>query len=438
MIMKYPFIALITALMLASCFYKPVLKSEADDIVRSGVIKFEGTDYLFMVENVFQATYKEGGRGLTIVTGHYDQRVSVYHLTDGSLLARKKTGRPARTANLYLGYSEGNLWFYSFDNGIHSLDPKTLSIKLTQQTLFKNHPNLMENLTSCEWYEVQRYFQFNGITQQIIFTDKQGYRYALNTASFEISKIENGFRSFEPKWDRQLETHINFPEPSLQISGDLRKQLKISNRPPASELTFLDGKLIVERNPVKLNDGIKNLISSETQKMEIRQKEIARLKTLNGGMGPQWRTLQRDTLNSLENSMRNSESTMERLKKASEDISFEGSSYDYSGLLSPDSTSFFILHASTTAKDAGLLISRLRMNPVSGVEELWNTEIKGLFFDPSEARETNTFREVFSKGDPEFRFQHFELSENKFIIIWMLHACCLEINTGKILWKFRV
>jgi hypothetical protein len=116
----------------------------------------------------------------------------------------------------------------------------------------------------------------------------------------------------------------------------------------------------------------------------------------------------------------------------------DGNSYSYTPLLSPDTTSFFVFHRSGTQKDAKVVISRIEMKNFKEIKELWTTEIPGLFFDPSAAEETNSFKEVFSKGNPEFRFSFFDRTDNRLIIVWMLHVCCLDMNTGALLWKFRV
>jgi len=38
----------------------------------------------------------------------------------------------------------------------------------------------------------------------------------------------------------------------------------------------------------------------------------------------------------------------------------------------------------------------------------------------------------------EVRFSQFEIEDNKHTIIWMLHVHCLDMETGAILWNFRV
>ncbi len=418
--------------------FKSVMEGEADDIVKSRLYTFEDRNYLVMVEYVYQVTSKEGGRGITTITGHNDQRISVYNLEDGSRVARKKTGRNDRYAMEFLGCTPGNLWFYSFENGLHTLDPLSLEIKLTQENILRNNPELLGNLATCEWYQLPQYFQFNELSGKVILTDNKGYRYALDPITLIARKIEGEYRSFDPRRDRQLETHISFPPPYMALTGDLRKQVRLDNQEVNTQLTFLDGKFIVDRNPVRVLAGINQRLSAEMVKLEGIYSQLNRLNSLNGGRGPLWRTPQRDTLTKLENSMRIIESTIKTLEEASTEVSGGGFSHSYNHLLSPDSTSFFVLHASGTAKDANMMISRVHREGNISLKELWTTEIPGLFHNPDAARETNTFKEVFSKGSPEFRYSHFEMEGNKLIIVWMLHGCCLDTETGKILWKFRI
>ncbi len=432
------FLLVILCLSLSSCMYKSVMKDEADDIVKAAICSYDGKSCLVMLEKVYQATYKEGGRGLTITTGFNELRISVYNLDDGSLLIRKKTGRENRYPVEFLGCTEGNLWFYSFKDGIHSLNTETLEISVTQDSIFSINPEIKDKLATCEWYQLSQYFQFNDITKKVVLTDNQGYRYLMDTESLLAEKVTWEYKSFNPGTDQSLKTNINFPPSSLYLSGELRKQIKVNNKEVNPGLTFLDGKFIVDRDPARVIERVDNRLSWQMIQMEDIFKKIMPLNALNNGSGPQWGTPQRDTLRKLEDSKYRLGRDINMLGTCRNDIMVNGQSHSYDQLLSPDTTTFFVFHASGTQKEANVVISRIELKNNVELQELWSTEIPDLFHDPNAARETNTFKKVFSKGDPEFRFSYITLENDKLIIIWMLHVHCINIANGKILWKFRV
>jgi len=421
-----------------SCMYKSVMEGEADDIKKARIYNYQDNNYLVTIEYVYQVMSKESGRGYTMITGHNDPRISVYDLDSGILIARKKTGRIDRYPFEFLGCTEGNLWFYSFENGIHTLNPANLEIKLTQDQILKNNPELGERLATCEPYQLPQYFQFNEITRHVVLTDQQGYRYFLDTEILAAKKIDEEYRSFDPRRNRQLETYISSPPPVLAMNGDLRKQIMVDNREVNSSLTFLEGQFIVDRNPVRTYEGINDHLSAEMEKIEALNNQLLRLNDLNGGRGPAYRTPERDTLNRLHSQRRNSENLIRELEEGHTTVAREGYSHRFSHLLSPDTSSFFVLHSSGRTKDANMMISRIKRKGSTALTELWTTEIPGIFHNPDAARETNSFKVVFSKGSPDFSYSQFEMEDNKLIIIWMLHIICIDMETGTLLWKFRV
>lgn len=436
--MKKVLFILTIAGLFQACMYKSVMTGEADNILKARIYNYEGRQLLVMLESVFQATSKSGGRGITTITGFDELRISVYNLHDGNLVARKKQGRLNKTPAEFLGCTKGNIWCYSTNNGIHSLNPETLELKTTQETIFEKNPELKDNLAICEWYQVGQFFQFNEISRQIVLTDKRGYRYFLDPDSLTASKITWEYNSFDPRTTQNFETHISFPPPVISISGDLRKQIRINNTEVDHNLTFFAGKFIADRNAPRVAEGIRQRLSANMISLEAIYPRLLRLKALNEQRGLRYGTPQRDSLYRLENFLRYTQSDIQRMENSLRQISGSGYTHDYTPLLSPDTTSFLVFHSSGTAKDAHVLISKIQLKNNLELEERWATEIPGLFFDPSAAAETSIFKEIFSKGSPEFRFSHIDMEDHLLVIVWMLHVHCLDLETGKILWKFRV
>lgn len=435
--MRKLLVLVLLAPLLNSCMLKSVMKDEADDISKASIYNFDGKEYLVMMETVYQATSKRSGRGISVTTGYNEQRLSIYDLRDGSLKNRIKTGKQIRQAVEFLGCTNGKLWFYSLKEGIHARDPETLEINVPQETIFGKNPEIRDKLATCEWYELPKYFQFNDISRKIVLTDNRGYRYLLDPDSLTTQKVTWEYQPFDPRSSQQLETSIPFPPPYLNLTGELRQQIRVENREVNPGLTFLKGQFIIDRNPARILESVDRRLSGEMVSAEAVYRRIMDLNALNNGRGPDWRSPGRDTLRMLESLKYKLDNEITKLEGSRSDVQAEGYSYDYKKLLSPDTTSFLMFHSSGTPKEANTLISRVMLEN-SQLKELWKTEIPGLFFDPNAARETDPFKMVFSKGSPEFDFSQFDLSGHKMIIIRMLHVHCIDMETGHILWKFRV
>jgi hypothetical protein len=414
------------------------MEDEADDVFKARIFENNGKNYLAMLEGVYQATSKENRRGISFTTGYYVSRLSVYDIDDGSLSARKKLGKQVKNPTEFLGFTHGKLWFYSFDNGIHSLNPETLETDISQDSIFKINPGLRDYLAVCEWYQLQNFFQFNDITGNIILSDREGYRYILDTGTLKASLIDWEYNDFKPDESGYLKSYISIPDPGLSISGDLRRRIKVRNNDINPGLSFLEGQFIAELRPDRIIAGIDGRLSNYMIQAEFLYSSISEINSANNGRGPEWGTALRDSLRLLERQKDKLEWDIRELEGCRSDVMEDGESNRYIQLLSPDTTTFFVFHRSNTAKDANAVISRVEFKNGHEIKELWRTEIDGLFFDPSAASETNAFKEVFSKGSPEFRFSFFGLAGNRLIIVWMLHAQCIDVITGKILWKNRI
>jgi len=98
---------------------------------------------------------------------------------------------------------------------------------------------------------------------------------------------------------------------------------------------------------------------------------------------------------------------------------------------------FFILHASSTNKDAALVVSSVEWAPGQPLRQRWQTTLPDLFFDPANARETSAFKTVFSSGNPQFRFKWADIAGQQLLITWMLQTCCIDTENGKVLWRVK-
>ena len=385
---------LVTMFLLIGCFHKSVENTEADNIYNVKIFKYNGRLYFVALESVFQATSKKSGQEISITKGSSDMRISVYDMSNGSLISRIATGNQKDHAIVLFGYSEGNIWFYSIDDGLHSRSPETLEIKVSQNDFFEKNPNLKNKLTKCDWFKLGQFFKFNELSGMLLISDDQGYSYSVDPSSLVAVKIKPNLKEKTDKPsdiidvnailaknlpDNMLnhynivgpfETSIAFKEKTMTLKGDVRKQIILGETEVNPEITFLDGKFIADRDTNKENAN-SNDVLLQTQ------------------------------------------------------------------LLSTDSNSFFVFHKSNTSKDALVIISKLEIKNKSTMKELWQLTLPDFFFDPSAAIETDSFKKVFSKGSPDFSFSYIELTNNRLLVIYMLYAHCIDVNSGKILWQFK-
>jgi len=216
------------------------------------------------------------------------------------------------------------------------------------------------------------------------------------------------------------------------LIGDLRKTIQVNSHVLNKEISFLDCKFVVDQNMARLFELYKNeylIISKKIDSLDVPYRQM--LAEKEKGFNHE----NYDKYYKIERMLSNLKSRIDEVKRNLKYIQ-QGSASSIRTLLQPDSTSFFVVHRNTTDKDARILLSKITIKNKKSLTTSWTTQLDNVFFDPSAAKETDAFKTVFSKGDPEFDFQFFDFVDNKLIVIYMLHAFALDINTGKKLWTF--
>lgn len=424
--------------MATSCFKKDVMKDEADNVLSAYVENIQGKPYLILFETVFQATSKSSGGGVSYTSGYNDARVSVYNIAGGSLVARKPLGEQYQDeTTLLLGFSDNKLWFCSKDKKkrLFALNALTLEPVISQEEIFAKNPGLSEKLANPEWYQLKQYFGFDQINNLLILTDIEGYRYLLNPKTLKAEKLEKG-KEIAPFPDKYYTSSVEYKGQSIYPSGDIRKVLEYKSKVLNPELSYIDPQFILERDPKKLYQNANSEINS-------MQKQVDSLdEILNESMNTESGTvknepLDRATVRELEHQKREFEREIENGKKDVDDLEKRGRLFKNHLLLTADNT-FLLLHRSNTNKNAVAMLSSISLPTEEKMTENWKTTLDNIFFNASDARETDDFKRVFSKGDPDFDFNFFEMTDNKIVMVYMLYALCIDSKTGNVLWKFRI
>ncbi len=268
--------------LLTSCFHKSVLKDEADDVLRAQIYDFRDGTCLVTVENIFQATSKKSGRGISITTDHNDLRLATYDIKTGNRIARKSTGTQTKHPIILLGCTEGNIWFYSLDDGLHSRDHQTLEIKVSQDKIIAANPTLKDNLAKCEWHQLNKYFSFSYIDNKMLASDKQGFRYALDPQTLKAEKSPDNFKFPTEFRSVPFTTSASIDLNNFNLSGDLRKQVEYKGKPLNPSLTYLDGKFIVDNNMARVTKSYQDRHVFYKTKSGEFQSEMNEIKAKNG------------------------------------------------------------------------------------------------------------------------------------------------------------
>jgi hypothetical protein len=107
-------------------------------------------------------------------------------------------------------------------------------------------------------------------------------------------------------------------------------------------------------------------------------------------------------------------------------------------LLQPDNNSFFIMSKSSNNPDAFVKISRIAQTDDKTLKILWETEMAGMFFNIATAQKTEKFKRYFGDMVPDFEYELFAITGNKLVVIFHQYMECVDIFSGKILWKVSI
>ncbi len=424
---------------LNSCFHKNVKKCNADDVESAYVYELKDTSYLINYESVFQAKSKSTSGGTTRISGYNEMRISVYNINTGKLVSRKKTSKylPKKYTFL-LGISNDKIWLYSVKYGLYALNPLTLEKEITQEDIIAKNQQLKDNLAEPENIaDVFNYFNYNFILDKILICDNKGYKYALDTKTLETEKINNETKISTSFIYRYFNTYAELDDADLSLSGDVRKNIEVefynpkSNDEIKSSESFLDGQFIIGNDLVKIFKEIEKKYVNYKSQINVLENKMDSLTSLYGNSYTDEIIKLKNKISSIENKFFNIETSYNKLKEGN--FVFANTK-----VLNSDSNSFFISHKSNTNKDAKLMITKMKLNNKNSIEKVWETKIEDIYYDVEDAKQTSSFKKTFSKGSPVFDFSYFNIVDDKLIFIYMLHICCIDINSGKIIWTKQV
>jgi hypothetical protein len=415
------------------------MTDRADNILSTFVYQGKEGNCIICKEAVFQATSKSSGQGFTRISGHNDYRISSYDLATGKLNSRinMKNGGEEGEFNI-LGATEGKIWLFSVnkDLGLHYRNPKTLDVIADQKKLMESSSLKSISLAPAPWSQLDRYYSFDWGTGSPLITDAQGYVYSINPDNMSTDKrdkkIEIQFSKNCFNDDCNLDEHR-----TISLRGDNRKTFEMGGKELKGNLSYLFGKLIIDNSDARIGAIKKKQLDEMQAKVKNLQDSVDAYTSTHKGNEHDYfvGSLSREEEDKYERNEKNRES----LSWAKSDLEHLTSfGFDAKIMLSNEPNTFLVFYANSISDTARALISKIKYNADSSLTEVWKLSLNNFFFDPDKASHKGAFETVFSKGDPEFRYQWFDVEDNKLIMISQLQMACIDMATGKVLWEINI
>jgi len=402
---------------------KNVMKDKADNISEFLIAESDGEYFLISKEEIFQATSKSDNNGIRQITGFTEYRLSAYDLNSAQLIKRIEFGDRKTGECKLLGYTKGLLWYKSVDPvlGFHARDPKTLDVIITQDMITEVNPFLKGNLSQPEWNSIRNYYGFNSQKNMPVVSDNSGFLFTIDPVSLKAEKTDE--RLEEYKYDNScLSSSVKIsPNVNLSLKGSPRNYPELSGR-EFKDISFLKGEIIESSVLIDPSVSSKEFLAPLYKEIREYKLQIDSIKKL----------INNNTANT-KFAERNIQNLERKISHANDKIKRESGKESFS--LVTDDGCIFIYSQTDVTDQSKVLISKIKIKDESGMTQIWQSELGNIFVDPEKGMDRSSFDVVFSKGNPDFRTKRAVMGDGKLVIMSMLRAVCIDVDTGKILWE---
>jgi hypothetical protein len=402
---------------------KNVMKDKADNISEFLIAESDGEYFLISKEEIFQATSKSDNNGIRQITGFTEYRLSAYDLNSAQLIKRIEFGDRKTGECKLLGYTKGLLWYKSVDPvlGFHARDPKTLDVIITQDMITEVNPFLKGNLSQPEWNSIRNYYGFNSQKNMPVVSDNSGFLFTIDPVSLKAEKTDE--RLEEYKYDNScLSSSVKIsPNVNLSLKGSPRNYPELSGR-EFKDISFLKGEIIESSVLIDPSVSSKEFLAPLYKEIREYELQIDSIKKL----------INNNTANT-KFAERNIQNLERKISHANDKIKRESGKESFS--LVTDDGCIFIYSQTDVTDQSKVLISKIKIKDESGMTQIWQSELGNIFVDPEKGMDRSSFDVVFSKGNPDFRTKRAVMGDGKLVIMSMLRAVCIDVDTGKILWE---
>jgi hypothetical protein len=403
------------------------MSDRADDVVKTFVYKGAEGTFIITKEQIFQATSKESGGGVTHIAGYSEYRLTSYDAATGKQVARVELGEGIEEECLLIGATPGKIWLYSVDPelGLHCRDPKTLAVISNESALTAAAPLKGFAFARPEWMKLNQFYGLH-VNGKLMLTDMQGYHYFYDAEKATLAKTEEEVPDYD--WATSaLSTSGYFSEDEyISFQNDVRSKLLFRNEDSTGKFSYISGELIMDNDP--LHDlARKQAMLDSFDREEARWTDSMKVSS------------QREIELSVPRSsdfnwdLRNAQNKSEDIKRRLDDIKRDRQRLVESksrvldrAMLADEPGGFFVVHATDVTDTAKAVITKLRWKN-NRFEEIWSSRLPGFYRDAGKADSKGAFETVFSDGNPEFDYEWFMIAQ--------LQMICLDVKTGKVLWE---
>lgn len=406
----------------------------ADDVATAFIYSGPEGKSIITKEQIFQAQSKKSGGGVTHISGYAEYRISSYDLATGTQTGRVDMGEGIEKAFIIMGTTPGKIWLFSIDPelGFHSRNPKTLDVISDEKALTANGPLKGFAFARPEWMKLNQSYGWNATNGKLMLSDMQGFHYYFDPEKNTLEKTEDEIIDYSWAIHKTGGSGYFTKEEYVSLNANGRQKLTYKYEDSTAKFSYLDGEILIDVNPLHDAEKKKNALTEIERREKILRDSLAYFKNLEfsekkypGGSREDW-------------NIRNARSRMERdvaaLERDKTAISREKSKYIDQPVLSDAEGNFFVIHATDVTDTARMQVTKLNLNGRT-FTEAWTARLPEFYRDPEKADSKGAFETVFSDGNPNFRYQWFEIADDKLFMISQLRLICIDVKTGKTLWE---
>ncbi len=429
----------LTLLVFSSCFHKDVMSDRADDVVRSMIYKGNEGTFIITKEEIFQATSKKSGGGITTISGHSDYRLTSYDLATGKLLGRVDMGDGIEKSFIILGTTPGKLWIYSMDEalGFHCRNPETMELISDEKTLSASAPLKGFTFARPEWMKLSQFYGWRADNNKLMLSDMEGFHYYYDPGKGTLDKTEDKIPDYDWAVRYSGSTGYFSKDEYVSLRGDGRQKLMYESEDSTGKQSYLTGELLLENDPLHevarkqaYLDSLDRMLAMWKDSLGQLEKEYPELLqngVINanrfGGRDYKATWKARDFIREIENLEREKTSQLK-----SDRALFN------TPLLSDAPGNLFVVHATDVSDTSKAVLTKVHLSG-RRFTETWTTILPGFYRDPQKADNKGAFETVFSDGNPKFTYRWHTLADGKLLLIGQLSMICIDAGTGKILWQ---
>lgn len=417
------------------------MSDRADDVKCSLLYTDQTGALIINREEIFQATSKSSGGGITRISGYSEYRLSAYELTTGKLISRVELGEGQKEGEcLILGLLNNQLWMFSMNSelGFHSRNPRTLEVTKTQAEFQAAAPFTGFKFGIPEWPQIPRFYGMDNAYTNIILTDNAGFRYKFDPVKQTLTKTTEEVVSCD-SWsssNKPLNTTIQLDsDNSINLNGSPRKTIQFNYKATSFENSYLNAEFITTtdleqlaklyREEIGALQQHKDSLTNALQELQRTYPILVKEKGWPSGMNT---------------NERNAYYKVTQLQRDTADCNYKQRSIQQQGIRSSksqsviDATSLLLFHCNDITDTSRCIITSISIQPNKTIKENWSTSLNRYYFNPDKASASGAFETVMSDGNPEFQYKWAITHENKLVFISQLQMCCLDLKTGKLIW----